>query len=57
MHALSHLHMPSEQGVLTLIERIEQLLTDPSHTLGAEWARTAYDLHHNPVLMQWARYA
>lgn len=52
MHALSQIHLPSEEGVLTGVERIEQLLQDPARSLAREWARTAFDLQHNPVLEQ-----
>lgn len=50
MHVASQLHLPGEYGVMTVVERIEQLLDDPRHSLAQEWARTAFDLQNNPVL-------
>lgn len=50
MHAASQLHLPGEQGVLTVVERIEQLLQDPRRPLAQDWARTAFDLQDNPIL-------
>lgn len=52
MHALSQILLPSEGGILTAVERIEHLLLDPSRPLAREWARTAFDLQLNPVLVQ-----
>ena len=50
IHAASQPHMPSEQGVLTVVERIEQLIQDPRRPLAQDWARTAFDLEDNPIL-------
>lgn len=52
MHALSQILVPGEGGILTAVERIGQLLLDPARPLAREWARTAFDLQLNPVLVQ-----
>jgi hypothetical protein len=50
MHLASKVHLPCEHGVMTLADRVEQLLDDPRRLLATEWARTAFDLQDNPVL-------
>jgi len=50
LHALSEFCMTSDDGVITLFERLEQMLAMPSRQLAHEWARTAFDLCSNPVL-------
>jgi hypothetical protein len=50
MHVASQVHLPYEHGIMTLADRVEQLLDDPRRLLATEWARTAFDVQDNPVL-------
>jgi hypothetical protein len=50
LHVLSEFCVTSDNGVMTLFERLEQMLTTPLRHLAHEWARTAFDLCSNPVL-------
>lgn len=53
IYVLSHFCLsvgPDGKGVITLFDRLRQMLWDESNSLELEWARTVFDVLKNPVL-------